>query len=1190
MSTKSNNTQSNVDKILNSDIYDLTSFVDDIKNRNINGVSGDTLLVGMYGYLGYQFTSELQNSIVVASELSNEAIPARAKFDRNVITHALSLGVKKVTATPASMKVLLIFPEKSLRNNMIDNRFILKSTTAIRFGEYEFHTDYDIQVDFVKLTDSTNGTDMDYVYTARYYIDWANPNPISEIDNEYLPPVSIYKNEEDYDNMVCLITTLHQVEYREIEEKVVQNDVIVNKILNFSFDNQLAHFSIVVKESNGETKELIPIYDGLYTREIKDLNYCYYQYINSNTIRIRFDPSKYQPSVNADISIKVWTTQGYSGNFDYSDDLMVRLTSDEYTNLYMIVKQRSVEGSSGGLDRKTVKELQEIIPKEALSRGSITILSDLRNYFNSINNENSVLHVFRKEDNPLTRVYYTYCLMKDSDGNVVPTNTIPVYLGHNMKDKYDNKTYLESGTPIYYYKYGDGTNVNILRNNYIGYLSEDAIFGKSRYQWNDPENSFNQDSAYGYKFVVNTTIRYNSKDDGTWSEGTIVSMETKNIHSVSNPSVIYPTLVLKIHKQIDGAIDPKYGTVRYLYVPASYDESITQTPDDFPIGTFDPGQGEILKSLYEVDYYSYNSQNINFTFSRLNLTAGDHIRFKYYTSDPDNTSIPWQLAEVLNVEKKNGIVRFVNLLVLNSSTGEFEYKEYRLPNSTDGNSSLGNYLSDSDIVMLYKITKFLYTSPLSIVLTDNPDVGSHRVEASYYLDNIDEERFLNFTHINSRSPLQFIASNIRVKRPSYLSDNRYVYTITVEMVPNTGNITPVMLNRTKLIGVYYKNGTPYYSIGTLISNENDEYLKYEFKMYTRPFSAKTDKNSHVCIDDHHCLYFGTEFLSDEQKEKYNLYEQGTTNKIEELYLNLNTNFRIYTLYKYDECNDDLRDANNRKYMSEDGGTDIPLLSIAPHTIKFDTAVVEQDEQRDGTFVPYTLGDMILTNIYDVEDGINFLYDYSNIMNSYVTMLLDDNIFTDADTKSENSYLVNRVPCVRYFYFNNDQKIISYIKEMKKKILYVLNALDPLECTFGLDFKYFNTYGPSNMYHLTNSDGEVDDVINNVTLTLSFRTKMYNENSDENSIIPLIKNDLKDYIENLENLDDIHFPNITTEIENKYSEHLVYFEFLGFNGYDANKQHIITDEDMEMLTVVPEFLNIDIDDYTGLPKIDIQVVK
>ena len=41
-------TETNTQKILNSDIYDITRFVDDIKKRNIDGVEDkETLMVGM---------------------------------------------------------------------------------------------------------------------------------------------------------------------------------------------------------------------------------------------------------------------------------------------------------------------------------------------------------------------------------------------------------------------------------------------------------------------------------------------------------------------------------------------------------------------------------------------------------------------------------------------------------------------------------------------------------------------------------------------------------------------------------------------------------------------------------------------------------------------------------------------------------------------------------------------------------------------------------------------------------------------------------------------------------------------------------------------------------------------------------------------------------------------------------------
>ena len=228
-------------------------------------------------------------------------------------------------------------------------------------------------------------------------------------------------------------------------------------------------------------------------------------------------------------------------------------------------------------------------------------------------------------------------------------------------------------------------------------------------------------------------------------------------------------------------------------------------------------------------------------------------------------------------------------------------------------------------------------------------------------------------------------------------------------------------------------------------------------------------------------------------------------------------------------------------------------------------------------------------MYSTYQGINLLYDYSNIMNSYVTSIKTNDIFSPANDQIE-SYIINRVPCVRYFYWNTEERVNTFIKEMKKKINYVLDAISPLECTFGLDYKFFNTYGPSNMYHLTDDDGDATtELIDNVALTMTFRAKFYNEDSDAAGIITNIKDSIKGYLEKLDQLDDIHFPNITTMIESEFAEYLIYFEFVSFNIYDAINQHIISTENMEMLSMVPEFLHVDTDDLDGTPYINIRVV-
>ena len=1324
-------TLTTTDKILNSDIYDLTEFVDNIKKRNIDGIEEkETLLVGMYGYLGYEFTSLLQNAIVVSSELANEAIPTRAKFDRNVITHALSLGVKKVAATAANMKVLLCFPEKALRNNMINGRFILKATTPIYFEEFEFHTDYDIQIDLVNLNDSTNGTKMDYVYTARYLIDENNPNPISDIDNVYLPPLAIYK--ERTDNMVVLVTNLHQVEYSVREHKIVGNDNIANKTFNFSFENQLSHFSVTVEDSNsGEIVELTPVYDGLYNQVAT--KFCYYQYINSNTIRIRFTPDSYQPQTNCNVYIKVYTSRGAEGNFQYSEDLTVRLTSDEYTNLYMIVKQRGTDGSTGGLDRKSVEELQKIIPKEALSRGSITTLTDLRNYFNSINNEVSVLHVFRKEDNILTRVYYTYCLMKDANLNVVPTNTIPVYIEEGKADPHTGKMFLESGTPIYDYKYGDGSDLNLLRNNYIGYLQENVVLAQTIYEYTDRKNNFFngtpiddylyqwastnerpenikydiQPNSYAYQFMKNTSIYFKMNpefwgvDSGSeeykyfdeWYNGIITQIDQVimlprkddngnliiNTDANGNPLYRYdingdPLLDNNGNPVVSIQYDYYYSVGIRFYDPHRYFSTMLgghSTDYAYCSSVLIPGYFTdyssmstveinadiqesyidnpsipksamiLLEDIMAVGNYSYNSQDPNYSFDNLKLDVGDNIRFCTYSEIPgyeyeylDVTT--WKLGEIISISYRNDRIVGLEVLVHNEATNDFIAQSFRLPVAgIDDSTSLGNKLDSNDIISLYNITKFLYTTPLSIVLSDSSRVDSHRISASYYLDTIKETRYLDFKCINGNSPLQYIASNVTVVRPSYLSSDRYKYTIQVEISPNVGNINNQTINRTQIIAVFYHEDgiTPaIYSIGKFVRhNEELGTITYEFNLYTRPFAPKTEYENSVgpdTIDDNHKLYIGDEILVNDESvtgedyvNSYRIYStafsveddpvrplevEGTFDKknpgnpfLTSIYLPFNVKMRLYMMYKYDgvdsssvgnKVKNKYEDAltQNYTYNNDTENNEIPLMSIVNGMTEF-TETLPTDPEDDEHIDNYFLKDMVLVNVYDTFDGINLLYDYSNLMNSYVTMLRGKTLFTDSESTT-NSYIVNRVPCVRYFYCNTEERINTFLTEMKRKINYVLDALDPLECTFGLDFKFFNTYGPSNMYHITDYiDGTISDLIDNVALNLTFRAKFYNEKSDKESIIPLIKDDIKNYIENLEDLEDIHFPNLTTEIETKYGEYLIYFEYVEFNIYDANHQHIITDENMEMLTVVPEFLNVDTDDYTGLPRIEIRIV-
>lgn len=415
---------------LTADVYGINDYVNEVKKSFTPNVNEDTLMLGIFGYTGQIFSDLLQNTIVMASEFSNESIPTKAKFEKNIIAHALGLGISDINATPAQFDVLLTFIEDDIINwanakdangNELPWTFIFDKDTPIYIGDYCFHVDYDIEIRKILLKHS--GTGNKFAYTAKYIIDINNP--ISDITNPYLTsPVKMNVNGT---NIIFTKCTLRQVSKSTIHKKILSDNSIASKTTTFEFEGQLAAFTIDVTEGDNVT-HLIPVYEGL-TVEDKTYPYFYYTYLDSNTIRIKFDRYSYAPRINSDMQINIQTTEGENGNFTYNPDGYPSFSfeSEKYGYSNIGCEIRPVTGESAyGADKKSIEELKQLIPKEALSRGSITNLTDLENYFNAINTEDSVLYLYKKRDNALTRLYYTFMIMRDSLSNIVPTNTINI--------------------------------------------------------------------------------------------------------------------------------------------------------------------------------------------------------------------------------------------------------------------------------------------------------------------------------------------------------------------------------------------------------------------------------------------------------------------------------------------------------------------------------------------------------------------------------------------------------------------------------------------------------------------------------------------------------------------------------------------------------------------------------------------
>ena len=432
------------------DIYKISETIKEIQSKFIEEEE-NTLELGIYGYLNEVFANSLQNAILLASEYGNEAIPIRSKYERTIMTNAVTYDVQDINAKPAKMTVMIGFVKQYLDKYLDKNKkFVLDRYCDIKIGTYVFHLDYDIEINRSILMNKN------VVYSAKYNMNFVNN--LSDITNPYLQsPIIMNIQGDDYLFIIC---DIRQTELEITDVRILSNNVLESKSFDFSFSNQLASFNVYVTE-NDETIELIPVYEGMPYN--KDEYYCYYTYIDSDRIRVKFDRDSYQPALNCDVKVEVYNTLGEKGNFEYGELSLLPLVSEDYD--YKTIKAiiQPMNDSTNGVDKKSVDDLQKIIPKRILARGGIINTKDLQNYFDMIDVNNRLI-VYKKRFNQLEHLYYAYLISKDSDGNVSPTNTIDIKMDSSEFDSfYDDRYIIKPGRKIYYDK------------NMYGYYTESKL-------------------------------------------------------------------------------------------------------------------------------------------------------------------------------------------------------------------------------------------------------------------------------------------------------------------------------------------------------------------------------------------------------------------------------------------------------------------------------------------------------------------------------------------------------------------------------------------------------------------------------------------------------------------------------------------------------------------------------------------
>lgn len=1156
-------------KIINTDIYNIVDLVDNVKKLYMPNEQESALSVGMYGYIGAIESKRLQTQIMMTSELANEPFPSRARLDRNVITHAIMANIEDINAIPAKMNALISLKESNIENFFNNNNeFIIDRDIPIYLGEYEFHLEYDIIVKRIYINNSGSGKSA--TYTARY--DISRKNPTSNVTNPFLStPFVVNIDNQSYLNITVVVS---QVMHNKVYKKLVTPNIVDNKTITFEFDNQLAYFEVHTKESDSEYW-ITPIFEGSSVPAGVQY-YCWYQYIDTNLIRIRFDRASYMPGLNAEVEVLYKTTFGEDGNFSYNKQEYIDFQSKRYGYKGIIGLFAALTPSKNGRDRKSKEELKSLIPKELLSRGSYTTISDLNNYFGMFDSTYGRMVIQKKIDNQQERVYYSYTVLKDQSLNVIPSNTIDI----KIDKKFLVKSYLnDSQAPRFVLK--SGMAIKMDKNN-VGYITDEPLV-QTGTSVNTVATEQGKKVTYNFKVkVIDNSFK-------------ILSVSSELTGNVSSNIIYLPDNNTDLSHQYNSSkeimISDKQlvGPGQLLVLEFNFKENSTvsdkrfywENVDWFTIDSLEQKENDKVVDIKESDLVNNKTINGNvysgFGFADIKVGVKYSIRVKIRIND--------KIKLENNIFKFNSNLSNINILNNFDGTnlnGFFNLSGYTLTQVTPTTGNLNNGdLIDFQIVykargngdtpnINVKLSKglefsryneslsyedgethnelelvskniesdngFVYTNPFAV------SINKHILYSAFYMMSVNENPFINFDYINQLSSVQFISTNILWYR-NFLGNDKNKYNLEITLtqstqddlglmppMPNPGNVLPIV----KAVAVFYRDDRPYrYKIMDLVSYDTGKYSYTFTSSFTSIDTLDNDNNIRV---------EGAEVIG--QKESASTVNQYG-------YFNPTTQLKIYTL-----C---AKPDNNGNYSRYDLDAICPGLDLTADGNKW-----------------------TLTNIYSVVNGVTMYYNYSEIMGSkvipYGTTKVDASGKTVIDESKDGGYMVKSVPVFGYEYCQNDIYIKNAIDTLNSRKVYIDHSLDLLENSFNIDLKFFNTYGKSNIYYIIrdgNKNNILDDgkeILDKVNLTLNFRLRLLSTNDSYTK--ESITNDIKAYIEDLNDISDLHIPNLITKITNSYKERIVYFEYLGINDYGPDVQHIYRLDDSEIpIDKAPEFLNV-----------------
>lgn len=617
-----------------------------------------------------------------------------------------------------------------------------------------------------------------------------------------------------------------------------------------------------------------------------------------------------------------------------------------------------------------------------------------------------------------------------------------------------------------------------------------------------------------------------------------------------------------------------------------------------------------VQKAYSTNNTITTSNDLQIEFDSLSDTSGNNkIIFRKRRADAfDRTFGAYNLIKV-----STGEVVPTNTLTINMYLDQFDvYSETTQkafikpgtlftydPNSFNKSIYTGiKYTTEVLSDELMDSDNFIYSNPFLIAVNMNPNL------VGYYINSISETKTVEYSYINDSSIVQFIGSNLSINRNAMNGENFYEFSINIsptseiditEIIRQTeedddcyikassnGKVKSILYNNSNVIcTLVYSNGDEEeILVGSYVEQIDGEYIYttgYRLNVNVYDEFIEGDIIATKKVDDlgkiRACLEFNEI-----------LYANGLyiPMVIEEYDESLN----LFTLRGYIST-DDLMDDNGTILIDHgimmSTGYENDNVSIKYRGIKTEISVFYENDDSNFTH-RYSDFDYFrkhtLTNTYqeDSEDGIDLITPIDYIRSP---------LMFEPNNDDEDNYIckIKEIPLVQASWLKINSNFRYLINTISSNYEKLQTTYYNLENNFGIDLKFYNTYGKSKFFRA----GVKQEWSPLSKVNCSFRFGVYLSSiTSQATFLSQFREYVKERIESINtsnvtgsmtsnNGQSIYIMSILSDIQKKFPE-IGYIEYYGFDEYESNIQKIepIPTSEMgdELLTnYIPEFINI-----------------